>query len=277
MKKFTPFKPPICITFFLFFSVLISCNQPENQQETPAIETGQSTSAPEQINLNLPALYTGTLPCADCPGINYQLIIEEDRFTEISHYQERSTESFKETGKWETNGDTLTLRGEENLILKRFLLADTSLTLLSRNNQKITGDLADMYVLERTGNQESIKKHHKDLADQGYMFFAAGNEPFWSLRIDSLNQVVFESPESELNLGTVNADSVKNKMQFEVSTDSTQLSLEIQDEYCQDSMSGYLFPLTITATMQPSKVDSLHGCGLFLGSKISSSSPDSTQ
>lgn len=266
MKKFTPFIPPIHLTFILAFSVLISCNQPENQQETPAIETGQSTAESEQISLNLPALYTGTLPCADCPGINYQLIIKEEQFTEISHYQDRSTESFKETGSWETEGDTLTLRGEENLIIKRFLLADTSLTLLSRNNQKFTGDLADMYVLERTGNQESIRKHHNDLADQGYVFYATGNEPFWSLKIDSLNQVIFESPERKLSLGSVNTATIKNEMQFETSTDSTQLSVQIQDEYCQDSMSGYLFPLTIKATMQPSKVDSLKGCGLFLES-----------
>lgn len=277
MKKFTPFKLPIHLTFILAFSVLVSCNQPENQQEMSADETELTTSVSEQVDWNLPTMYTGTLPCADCPGINYRLIIEEEQFTEISHYQDRSIESFEETGTWEIDGDTLTLRGRENLILKRFLVDESNLTLLSRTNQKITGDLADMYVLNRTGDQQSIEEHHRDLADRGYAFFATGNEPFWSIQIDSLDQLIFESPEKELNFGKINASTIRNEMQFETSTDSTQLSVQIRDEYCQDSMSGYLFPLIISVTMQPFPVDTLEGCGLFLDSKNPSNFSDSIQ
>lgn len=277
MNKFTLFIPPIQFIFIFAFSVMISCTQPENHQETTASGPAQSTPAEEQIDIHLPALYTGTLPCADCPGIDYRLILEENKFTEISHYQERSAENFEENGEWEVDGDTLTLRGEEDLILKRFLIGESNLSLLNRNNQRITGDLADMYVLERTGDQESIRDHHQELANEGYAFYANGNEPFWSLTIDSLNQAVFESPERKINLGKVDLSTFKNEMRFEASTDSTQLSVQIKDEFCQDSMSGYLFPLTITATLQPSPVDSLQGCGLFIDSKISSSFPDSTQ
>lgn len=277
MKKFTPFIPPIQFIFIFTLSVLISCTQPENRTETNASEPAETTHTDEQIDMHLPALYTGTLPCADCPGIDYRLILEKDEFTEISHYQDRSSENFEEAGRWDIDGDTLTLRGEEDLILKRFLIGESNLTLLNRKNERITGDLADMYVLERTGDQESIRNHHQELANKGYAFYAKGNEPFWSLTIDSLNQVIFESPERKLNLGKVDLSTFKNEMRFETSSDSAQFSLQIQDEYCQDSMSGYLFPLTITATMQPSPVDSLKGCGLFFGSTISSNSLGSTQ
>lgn len=257
MKKFTAYSSPICLTFFLTLVLLISCKQSQGQQKTSNSET-------EDFDLKLPVMYTGTLPCADCPGINYQLIIEEDQFTEISRYQDNSPGKFKETGTWKVNGDTLTLIGLENLILRRFLLEEEKLTLLNIKNQQVTGDLADMYVLERTGNQEPIREHHQELAEQGFTFFAAGNEPFWSLTIDSVNQVIFETPDSSKNLGEANLPTIEDKVIFVASTNSTQLAFQVHDEYCQDSMSGYLFPQTVTATLQQSKVDTLRGCGLFL-------------
>lgn len=257
MKKFTAYSSPICLTFFLTFVLLISCNRSQGQQKTFNSET-------EEFDLELPAMYTGTLPCADCPGLHYQLIIEENQFTEVSRYQDRSPGKFKETGTWKIYGDTLTLIGLENLILRRFLIEEENLTLLNLNNQRMTDNLADMYVLERTGNQESIREHHQKLAEQGFTFFAAGNEPFWSLKIDSLNQVIFETPDSSKNLGEANLPTIEDKVIFVASTNSTQLAFQVHDEYCQDSMSGYLFPQTVTATLQSSKVDTLRGCGLFL-------------
>jgi uncharacterized membrane protein len=158
----------------------------------------------------------------------------------------------------------LTLIGLEELILKRFLFDETSLTLLNMNNEQITGNLADMYILERAGNQESIQKHHQRLADQGYTFFAAGNEPFWSIKIDSLNQMIFETPDSSKNFGEINRSSSNDKIVFETSADTTQITIQVKDQFCQDSMSGYLFSQTVTAVLEPSEMDTLRGCGLFL-------------
>lgn len=258
MKK-SSYSLSLCLISCIVVVLLVSCNQPKNQHKSTLSET-------EELDLNLPAMYSGTLPCADCPGIDYQLILEENRFTEISHYQDRSAGNFEEKGTWKVNGDTLTLIGLEDLILKRFLVDESSLTLLDMNSQRVTGDLADMYVLERAGNQQSIREHHQKLAEQGFTFFAAGNEPFWSLKIDSLNRAMFETPDSSINFGEVNRSTLKNVIFLEASTDSTQHSIQIQvqEEYCQDSMSGYLFPQTVTATLHPSEVDTLRGCGIYL-------------
>lgn len=257
MKNFTSYSPPICLTLLLTVSFLISCNRPKDQQETTTLGT-------EQPELNVPAMYTGTLPCADCPGIDYQLILEEDQFTEIYNYQDRSPGRFEETGSWKIEADTLTLVGLENLILKRFLLDEEKLILLNLQNEQITGDLADMYVLQKTANQESIRERHQKLAEQGFTFFSAGNEPFWSVKVDSLNEMIFETPDSSIHFGEINTSTMQNKVLFSASTDSTELSVQVQDVYCQDSMSGYLFPQTVLATLQPSEMDTLRGCGLFL-------------
>lgn len=103
------------------------------------------------------------------------------------------------------------------------------------------------------------------MAEQGFTFFAAGNEPFWSLKIDSVNQLLFKTPHSSINFEKIIRSTTENEVIFDASTDSThQLSIKTQDKYCQDSMSGYLFSQTVTATLQSLEVDTLRGCGLFL-------------
>jgi heat shock protein HslJ len=57
----------------------------------------------------LPATFVGTLPCADCPGIRYQLNLNADHtFTSRMTYEERNT-SFNESGRWELSGDGKTV------------------------------------------------------------------------------------------------------------------------------------------------------------------------
>lgn len=53
------------------------------------------------VRMPLPAAYTGKLPCADCPGINYQLnLLKQQRYTETLDYQDRSA-LFTERGTWQ--------------------------------------------------------------------------------------------------------------------------------------------------------------------------------
>jgi heat shock protein HslJ len=61
----------------------------------------------------LPATFVGTLPCADCPGIRYQLNLNADHtFTSRMDYEERNT-SFSDSGRWEfsADGKALVLHG----------------------------------------------------------------------------------------------------------------------------------------------------------------------
>lgn len=217
------------------------------------------------LDLRLPAMYSVTLPCADCPGINYRLILEEDRFVEISHYQDRSPGKFEEIGIWEIDRDTLILTqpNNENFI-KKFLVEEQTLTLLDRKNQQINGDLSEMYVLDRTGNQPSIREHHQRLADHGFKFYAGGNEPFWSVKMDSLNHLIFETPDSTQYFGQADSSKNGNQVILSASSESGQLTIQAGDRYCQDSMSGYLFPRQVIIIMQTEKRDTLSGCGLFL-------------
>jgi len=62
---------------------------------------------------NLPASFTGTLPCADCPGIRYQLDLMPDKtFNSCMTYEERNA-SFGDHGHWRLSDDgkMLVLKG----------------------------------------------------------------------------------------------------------------------------------------------------------------------
>lgn len=55
--------------------------------------------------------FTGTLPCADCPGIDVTLVLEADgtyHFTQV--YQERPDATWRTDGSWTVEGDNRVLR-----------------------------------------------------------------------------------------------------------------------------------------------------------------------
>jgi hypothetical protein len=58
----------------------------------------------------LPATYKGTLPCADCPGIDYQLnLLADHYYVENMDYQDRDA-SYQESGHWSLSDDGSTLK-----------------------------------------------------------------------------------------------------------------------------------------------------------------------
>jgi hypothetical protein len=68
-----------------------------------------------QPTLPTPATYTGELPCADCPGIDYQLnLLDDHAYAMRMIYRDRDTH-FDERGHWRLSDDgtTLTLQPDK--------------------------------------------------------------------------------------------------------------------------------------------------------------------
>jgi len=83
---------------------------------TRILSAGQSNggAAVDPVIAGLPATFVGTIPCADCPGIRYQVNLLPDR-TYVSRltYLERNTE-FVDHGNWHISkdGKILILEGQ---------------------------------------------------------------------------------------------------------------------------------------------------------------------
>jgi copper homeostasis protein (lipoprotein) len=87
------------------------------QAETPAAPPAASPAARMLAGAMLPALYEGTLPCADCAGIRYSLDIRADRvyFLRYTYIGKHGgvDESFDDIGVWSASPDAnaLILKG----------------------------------------------------------------------------------------------------------------------------------------------------------------------
>ena len=101
-------------------------------------------SAPAHPFGELPATFTGTLPCASCPGIDYHLNLMVDGvFFLRQAYQDREGGPFDDIGRYllSSDGDQLTLFGGREAPLRLAISAPDTLRLLDRDGGHIESEL----------------------------------------------------------------------------------------------------------------------------------------
>lgn len=120
------------------------------QAQDPA---GQTATVPDTHNsrnsLDYEGTYTGIFPCADCPGIEVRITIDrKGNFTRTMAYLERpDIFTSKGTFEWDFTGGIITLNdGDESIM---FRVGENTLTMLDREGNAITGELADKFILRK--------------------------------------------------------------------------------------------------------------------------------
>lgn len=244
----------VLIVLFISFRLSTACSEMSKTEQV-------KSSDPIE---NLPVTYSGFTPCADCPGIEYYLLIEEDGFKELKWHRDRSPEPFENTGEWVLQGDTLTIYDESNERLNRFLYSGDQLIMLDRQGEQITGEPGEMYVIERSHEETSIRQHHQKLRSEGVDFLASGNEPFWSIQINFDREIRYRTPETEQFTPAPKEpiDADREHLEFSVELQSATLNVNIKKEYCRDTMSGFLFTHRVIVHLDGE--GEMRGCGRFL-------------
>lgn len=113
--------------------------------------------APAQPLGSLPATFSGTLPCADCPGIDMQLnLLENGVFFLRQSYQDRGG-PFDDLGRYllSSHGDQISLHGGREAPLRFALSAPDKLTLLDRDGGAIDSELN--YSLTRQPSPQPLE------------------------------------------------------------------------------------------------------------------------
>lgn len=128
----------------LLFVYATSC---KSQQKTvkKAISTGDNS----MTSLDWDGTYQGVLPCADCEGIQTQIVIQKDlSYVLETRYKGKDEKIFlaKGTFQWDVNGSKITL---DNPGKQCYLVGENRLFQLDKDGQRITGNLADNYILEK--------------------------------------------------------------------------------------------------------------------------------
>jgi uncharacterized lipoprotein NlpE involved in copper resistance len=101
--------------------------------------------------LDYAGVYTGVVPCADCEGIETFITISLDnKFKKtIKYLGKKESKEIKVEGTWSwVNGNVLKLDGVTDAP-NQYFVSENKLIQLDMEGKKITGALADKYVLKK--------------------------------------------------------------------------------------------------------------------------------
>lgn len=257
----------ICLIGFISFRIYIAMNVPTSQPEQ---ENSQMTF---DFPAGLPAVYTGTIPCASCPGINVHLLVDSTGFREVNSYQGENNEPFATHGTWkwsDEESDTLTLKSDGEVYTRYLLESRDTLRMLDSSGDQVEGDLEQNYLITYSSMENQIRKRHEELRERGFRFLASGNEPFWSIQVTNNDVVIYRTPDlrksGSIEQGSLTSSSESGSYTVQFGSGQS-LVVDVNDDYCSDSMSGFLF--THTVTMQYDNGSQQEGCGRFLNEVLS--------
>jgi uncharacterized lipoprotein NlpE involved in copper resistance len=147
--------------------LLSGCNPPADPSPsgsprstpTPVVSPSASVNPPvavgdtTQNSVDWAGTYQGVLPCADCEGIDTELVLNEDgTFKRTMTYLGKEGEPVVNEGSftWTADGGTVEMTiGDETA---RYFVGESYATQLDMEGNKITGDMADKYVLQKSRN-----------------------------------------------------------------------------------------------------------------------------
>ena len=135
-------------------SLLISCQQqPKSNTDTKvdSIKNAVSNSHNAKNSLDYIGTYKGILPCADCDGLETEIIINENAtFCLKTKYQGKGDKVFEQKGTfaWNKAGNTIVFTEIKNAP-NQYFVGENKLTQLDNSGKKITGSLSTAYVLSK--------------------------------------------------------------------------------------------------------------------------------
>lgn len=147
---------------------------PAPSSPAPAVEPTPQVLPPPVTLTGLPATFTGTLPCADCPGIRYELnLFPDDSYFLRTTYQNRPAVATDDLGSWVLSSDrrVIVLRGATGKTEMFAIRDNTRLRKLDVNGQEIRSTLP--YDLRRTSSFTPLALRGRLTGSYSYMADAA--------------------------------------------------------------------------------------------------------
>jgi copper homeostasis protein (lipoprotein) len=154
------FRQPIkqILAFLLFIAIFSNYSSAfAETAETKVEETHHG-----QSSLDWPGVYRGFLPCDDCKGVKATLALNKNNsYILITQYVGKSEREFVEKGKFtsDNNSNMVVLTPRDSSTTRQYVVGENMLTQLDNDGNRISGKLADRYILRRTDIKESAPSH----------------------------------------------------------------------------------------------------------------------
>ena len=171
------------------------------ERETSSLSAGDE-QASSQNAADWAATYHGTLPCADCDGIDTKMTLLEDGTYELTtRYLGKSDEYHRESGtfSWSEEGDRIQLDIEDGSRSPSYLVEENQLVHLDLEGNRITGPLADHYILTKRMNP---------LSDRYWKLTSLNNSPLDTARTGPKVPHLILHPEDGIASGTGGCNSL---------------------------------------------------------------------
>ena len=132
---------------------LVACGGNAPKKKAAAETQTTTAAAPDmhtaETSLDYLGTYEGTLPAADCPGIQKTLTLNTDGTYELHmKYIDRDAE-FDEKGVFSVKENLLTLTQLDDGSEEYYKVEENRLRMLDAEKQPVTGALAENYVLQK--------------------------------------------------------------------------------------------------------------------------------
>ena len=137
--------------------LMYSCgNTQKNQEEKASVD--EFSGIAEQISdghnaknsLSYTGTYTGKLPTASGEGMIVSITLSDSTYVKNTEYVNKENSKSEEKGKYTLNdaGNTITLDGVKDAP-NQYFVGENTLIQLDMEGNKITGDMADLYILKK--------------------------------------------------------------------------------------------------------------------------------
>ncbi len=131
---------------------LQSCKNKSSKQDDTTTTNDTTTvidHSTSQIALDWNGTYQGTIPCADCEGINTTIkLYDNETFSYNAEYMGKNT-TVQDTGKfmWHDNGSVVHLMGKD--LNTKYKVGENVLMQLDTEGKQIEGPMAGEYNLKK--------------------------------------------------------------------------------------------------------------------------------
>ena len=143
----------LILILFMVFVGFVSCKSNKKAQTSELKPTADNS----MTSVDWAGTYQGILPCADCEGIKTQIVLNKNlSYVLETQYLGKDEKVFQAKGsfKWNEEGSKITLDNTEKQI---YQVGENRLFHLDKDGNRITGEIANNYVLEMEKTELTAK------------------------------------------------------------------------------------------------------------------------
>lgn len=145
---------------YLFVVIFSGCNPVFAE----TVEATDNNTHHAQSGIDWPGIYLGFTPCDDCKGVKTTLALNKNNsYLLITQYIGKSPREIVEKGRftWGDANNTIVLTPRDNSTstTRQYFVGENILIELDKNGNRITGKLANRYILRRKDMTQSTPSH----------------------------------------------------------------------------------------------------------------------